>query len=191
MITKQILKIQPTKENPIIIENYPYGFKRTKIKYWVESVKNKGDRFISQTLNPKTQLWNKPKKATYNPINIVYENEKGHITYFPLSSITGKDSYNKFLEFIGNLELNELQKDQLRQLRAFCKAYENVSYEIRRKKFKNKITGEIVEQVPLCGLNNFEEIVNEEREEEQKEVKENINKSIGYNYHKNEKGVLN
>lgn len=51
----KILVEQPTQENPFVVESYPYGRFRTQARFWVESVKNKGDRFVKQTLNPKTK----------------------------------------------------------------------------------------------------------------------------------------
>ena len=52
-----------TENNPLVINNYPYGFnQRTQIRYWIETTPKKGDRFCSQTLNPKNNRWNKPKK---------------------------------------------------------------------------------------------------------------------------------
>ena len=50
-----------------IIDDYPYGFnQRTQKKVWIETKPKKGDRMISQTLNPKTQRWNKPKASTFS-----------------------------------------------------------------------------------------------------------------------------
>jgi len=186
----KIIKPQPTEKNPIVIDNYPYGFKKTQIRYWVESVKKKGDRFISQTLNPNTNLWNKPKKSTYWAVNVVYEDDKGYITYYNLYWSTSKEDYEKFIDFIGDLELNELQKDQLKVIRAHIDAYKNVKYEIRQKKFKNKITGEIKTKVNLMGLNQYDEITDEDHEKGQKEIQNKINNVVAYNYH-NDKGVLN
>ena len=34
-----ILKEQPTENNPITRGNYPYGFKKANIRYWVETTK--------------------------------------------------------------------------------------------------------------------------------------------------------
>ncbi len=181
-MNENILKIQPTEKNPVIVEDYPYGWKRTKIKYWVESIKKKGDRFCSQTLNPKTNLWNNPKKSTYNAVNIVYKNEKGHITYYGYHRSTDEESYNKFMEFVGDTELNELQKEELKILRAVIKTYKNVNFEIRKRQFKHKITGEIVEQVPLMSVKDYEEVTEEEQEEEQKKNNLAIRKSVVINY---------
>ena len=49
-----------------VVADYPYGFReRTQIRYWLEHKPKKGWRFVSQTLNPKTSRWNKPKASTY------------------------------------------------------------------------------------------------------------------------------
>ena len=58
-------------ENAYIVESYPYGRLRTKAKYWIETT-NRGQRIASQTLNPKTNKWNNPKKSTYSPVKALY-----------------------------------------------------------------------------------------------------------------------
>ncbi len=159
----KIITPQPTEQNPIIVNNYPYGFKKTQIRYWVESVKKKGDRFVSQTLNPSTNQWNKPKKATYNAVNVVYENERGHIKTYNYHGSTGKEEYLKFINFIGDLKLNELQKEQLRVLRSYIRAYEGVKFEC------TLMNGKTEEEV-------------KEHEKEQEEIQNKINQRITYNY---------
>jgi len=79
---KQLLLGYDSESNAYLVDDYPYGFRlRTKIRYWVESVKGKGDRFCSQTLNPKTGRWNKPKKSTYAAVMAMYLNEDDHVKY--------------------------------------------------------------------------------------------------------------
>jgi hypothetical protein len=53
-----------SKETACIIESCPYGFRRTKKRVWIESTP-RGERVVSQTLNPDTNEWNKEKKGTY------------------------------------------------------------------------------------------------------------------------------
>lgn len=56
-----------TDENSAyVVEDYPYGRERTLMRYWLEYKKNKGYRFVSQTLNPKTKRWNNPHPGTYS-----------------------------------------------------------------------------------------------------------------------------
>lgn len=67
-------------ETAYVVDNYPYGFRlRTQIRYWIETTKN-GQRFVSQTMNPKTGAWNKPKASTYDDIKVLTLDESnGHI----------------------------------------------------------------------------------------------------------------
>ena len=163
-----ILEVQPTEENPILIHDYPYSFKRTDIRYWVESKKKKGDRFCSQTLNPKTHEWNKPKKSTYAAVMVVYLDEKEHITYKSTWRSTSAEDYKNFMEFIGDLELNDLQKDELRLIRAYIKAYSGVTYSVS------------------SGLSEEER---EEHEKEQDKIQNQINNRVAVNY-RNDEGCL-
>lgn len=67
-------------ETAYVVDDYPYGYRlRTQIRYWIETTKH-GQRFVSQTLNPKTGAWNKPKAGTYDPIKVMTLNpENGHV----------------------------------------------------------------------------------------------------------------
>ena len=104
--------------NAYLVDDYPYGFRqRTKIRYWIETA-NKGDRFCSQTLNPKTKRWNKPKKSTYTNIGIMYLNEENHVKWKELDSFSNKEEIDLFINEIGGENvLNEQQIIQLKQLR--------------------------------------------------------------------------
>lgn len=58
-----------SEENGYVVHNYPYGGKRTDIRYWIENKVISGIhnwRFCSQTLNPKTNRWNAPRCSTYS-----------------------------------------------------------------------------------------------------------------------------
>ena len=168
----ELLKDFTNEENALIVENYPYGFRlKTKIKYWIETNKNKGDRFVSQTLNPKTNLWNKPKYSVYNAVMVMFKDlENSHIHYFGLWATTDKAEIKTFLNNIKDFELNDLQKEQLRILKAYSKAYENVTFEIK----------EVTKQTE-------EERLKEE--EKQKQVKKDINKIANYHYLKDKESV--
>jgi len=160
---QKILNPQPTEKNPYVVENYPWGFKKCKARFWIESVKRRGDRFVKQTQNPKTGLWCKPKKSTYSNVIIAYINENNHLKGYYFSSGADKESYDKFINFIGNLKLNEIQENELRTIRAYIKAYENVSFEC----------------VEMTGKSEEERA---KHEEEQKKIQSHINKSVAVNY---------
>lgn len=165
-----IMKIQPTEENPHIVNNYPYGRLKCICKFWVESVKNKGDRWVKQTQNPKTDVWNKPKKSTYSAVMVAYIDDKGHATYKSSYMNTDLEKYKEFMEFVDDLVLNDLQLSQLRLIRAYIKAYEGVSFVINSKPIRT-------------------EEEEKKHDEEQKDIQKNILKRVAYNYNKDE-GVL-
>jgi len=74
-------------ETAYLVDDYPYGRRvRCRIRYWIETVANKGDRFVSQTENPNTLRWNAPKKSTYVPVGIMFLDEKGHVVWDALST---------------------------------------------------------------------------------------------------------
>lgn len=101
-----------TESNPLVINNYPYGFKlKTQIRYWIETTPKKGDRFCSQTLNPKNNRWNAPKKSTYSCIGIMVEKENGHISWAAVSTY---DYGQKTIDFIDKVGKDNLNPDQLK-----------------------------------------------------------------------------
>lgn len=97
-------------ENPIVIDDYPYGFnKRCTIKYYVESKKNQGYRFVSQTFF--NNRWNAPKKGIYKNFIIVYEMINGHIQADMVhTAITSLDYFveieNEIWEFLNDIQKN-------------------------------------------------------------------------------------
>jgi hypothetical protein len=78
---KQPLYGHTSEATAYLVDDYPYGFTtRTQIRYWLEEKPKKGWRFVSQTLNPKTNRWNKPKASTYSDWGgAMYLDEKSHV----------------------------------------------------------------------------------------------------------------
>ena len=192
----EIIKEKYNETNPLIIKNYPYGFKKTQIKVFIESVKNKGDRYITQTQNPKTLKWNNPKKSIYNAVMVLISKENGHISYLGLYSSTSKEDYEQFINKVGDYEFNDLQTHQLKLLRSLIKVYSKVEYTCTIRKFKNKFTGEITENIPIFNMNDYDEvnengeIINREEENtKQKEIQNKINMCVGMEY-QNDQGSL-
>jgi hypothetical protein len=81
------------------VDDYPYSFKlRCKIRYWLEMKPKKGFRFMSQTENPKTGRWNKPKASTYMDLaGVMYLDSQKHVQWAGLGMYS-KES--EVLEFI-------------------------------------------------------------------------------------------
>ena len=55
-------------ENSFEQDGYPYGRYRTKIRHWIEYKPSSGERWLSQTMDPKTGKWNKPRASTYSDV---------------------------------------------------------------------------------------------------------------------------
>jgi hypothetical protein len=98
------------------VDDYPYSFKlRCKIRYWLEMQPKKGFRFVSQTENPKTGRWNKPKASTYAKFGgAMYLDSQKHVQWTGIGEYT-KDS--DVLEFV-----KDFPKADFRILREFAKA---------------------------------------------------------------------
>lgn len=89
-------------ETALMVEDYPYGRNRCRIRYWLEanvsSKTSKGFRFVSQTEHPTKKVWNAPKAGTYKMLaGNMYLDEKGHVTWSGLSEYS---SAQETLEFI-------------------------------------------------------------------------------------------
>ena len=168
-----------TESNPIVKDNYPYGFKRTQIRYYLETTKQ-GDRFVSQTLNPKTNEWNKPKKSTYSNVMIIAEDERGYIKHKSFSYYADKEEFEKFLRDVDVSQLNQLQQEKIKEFSAILETRKYIKYECKARRFKHKVTGEITESIPIFQMNDYEEVI---EEDDKKETSGDLRKLYSYNRH--------
>lgn len=86
-------------ETAYVVNDYPYGFRlRCKIRYWIETKPGHGQRFVSQTTNPKkpTEVWNKPKASTYKEVMILCVDDQGHVHGYGLSLYERPDVIEAF-----------------------------------------------------------------------------------------------
>ena len=105
MSNYQALKGHTSADTAYVVDDYPYGFRlRTQIRYWLETNKN-GTRFVSQTLNPKTGAWNKPKASTYVQLGVMVKDlSNGHISWTGWTYYGGEEGLCQFLiDFDGAL----------------------------------------------------------------------------------------
>jgi len=127
--TKSVSFVVLEPGKTITVGDYPYGFRlRTNIRYMVETT-NMGSRFVSQTLNPKTNEWNAPKKSTYNPIALLVVNNEGHVTTLSLDHNDSKDKTDVYTQAFENM-LNDKQKVVLSSIKKYQRMMENVKFEI-------------------------------------------------------------
>ena len=182
METRKYLYNHTNQETAYVVNDYPWGFRlRTTIRYWIESKKNKGQRFCSQTINPKTGSWCAPKYSTYSPIVIMYLNDIGHVHTEGLDH-NSKEEYTQ--EFIKRHEsnLNTTQKDTAYEILAYQKVMAHVTF-----------TCKTIRSEPVSlfskdpkDIARREEIAREqeERRKEQEATFDKINCAIDYEYKK-------
>ena len=127
-------------KNAYVIEDYPYGRLRTQMRVWVESVPKKGDRVWRQTLNPKTNKWNNPKKSTFNPILVLYKDEKDHIRSQGISQYSNPEEVQKFIKAIGgDKKLNKIQKVAFEEMSGKTLEKEDPKWTYKFDRYKDKM----------------------------------------------------
>ena len=169
-------------DTAIEVDNYPWGFRlKTKVKYWVES-NNKGDRLIKQTLNPKTNEWCKPKKSTYNAVEVLYFDENNHVKGYAMGKYgTNEEELKTFISNIDYNSLNLLQKKQIEMIRSINKVMENVSVKIEKVSEYN--LSDPLDLIRMKRDNNSPET--KAREQEQEQIKGKIVNAINNQYNQN------
>jgi hypothetical protein len=109
---KQPLYGHTSEATAYLVADYPYGFReRTQIRYWLEAKPKKGWRFVSQTMNPKTSRWNKPKASTYIEwAAAMYLDDKGHVHWDGVGQYSDEQKILAFVQAFPGAELRELRK---------------------------------------------------------------------------------
>lgn len=121
-----------SQETGKVVEDYPWGFTlRTTIRYWVETkeAKKGGQRFVSQTMNPKTGAWCAPKRGIYYPLILMVLDEKGHVHYENWSHNSSEESIAKFRE-THLAHLTEYQREVLKEILAYQKVMKKVTWSV-------------------------------------------------------------
>ena len=109
---KQPLYGHTSEATAYVVADYPYGFReRTQIRYWLEHKPKRGWRFVSQTMNPKTAKWNKPKASTYADWGAaMYLDEKGHVQWTGVGPYTDEAQFIAFVQTFPGADMRELKK---------------------------------------------------------------------------------
>lgn len=183
--TRKYLYAHTSQETAYVVDDYPWGFRlRTKIRYWIESksAKNGGQRFVSQTVNPKTGQWCAPKPSTYSPIVVMYLDEKDHIHYDCLRIHDEAKIIQEFKE-THLAFMNEFQKEALREILAYNEVMKHVTFTVSPSKHGPvSLFSQAPEDIEKRRLIAEEQ---EENKKAKKETEDKINRAIGYHYHKN------
>ena len=118
-------------ENSIEVENYPFGFKKTKKRFWLETNK-KGTRLVSCTLNPKTNEWCKAKTSTYSEVGVLtseIKEGKNFISWTGLSSYSSDKDIVEFTRAVDVQQLPTLSQKAICFLKAKNHAWKGVKVE--------------------------------------------------------------
>jgi hypothetical protein len=142
-----------SEDTAYLVPDYPYGFRlRTEIRYWIETTKH-GDRFVSQTLNPKTGRWNKPKRSTYAHVACMYLNDEGHVTWTGIHPNTSAEYVEQFVPVV-RPHLTEAQRGKLAEIYGYQRIMEHVTFSIHEGPFtpedaaeQRRIEGQIMRAI--------------------------------------------
>ena len=120
-------------ESSVVVEDYPYGFLTCKKRYWVESRKGQGQRLVTQTQNPKTLQWNKPKASTYADIVLLgYETQEDGREFVVQKHIDTYDTTEEELLAIPNkYKLDDFQMMMLKYLVASVRANKYITWTVK------------------------------------------------------------
>ena len=122
-----------SQETAYVVGDYPWGFRlRTIIRYWIETkvANNGGQRFCSQTINPKTGKWCEPKRSTYSNVIVMFLDKNDHVKTEHLTTYTQTETIRNFVE-IHRDNLTEFQKSQLKEMIAINEVMKHVTFEVR------------------------------------------------------------
>lgn len=168
-------------ENAYEVDNYPWGFTlKTKRKYWIETKKGFGDRFVFATLNPKNGKWCKPKAGTYEPVLVLAKNEKDHVVTYGFGLWRNNENIAKFLDNVDWEKLNELQKKKICETRAINQVMKKVEFKIEITRHEPIILGK---RTPEQQKLKEQELARQEaRKQKEKEDWKQINRAINNQY---------
>lgn len=114
-VTRELLFGHTSQDTALVCDDYPYGFRlRCKIRYWIETDVRHGDRFVSQTTNPKVagERWNKPKPSTYTEVMAMVRGDDGHISRVSVGTWPDLEWVQRFEAAVGD-NLNPAQRVRL------------------------------------------------------------------------------
>ena len=120
-----------SEDTAYVVDDYPYGFRlRTKIRYWVETDERRGQRMVSQTLNPKNGRWNKPKTSTYSDLVFLGLDENEHVFNHGYGIIYSDEAArDKYVATLDKSKLTTYQQKQLRMFEAVLRTRKHIKVE--------------------------------------------------------------
>jgi len=108
-------------------KDYPYGRLRCTATWELEFKAGKGFRVVFQTINPKTQRLNAPKKSTYSPVIVLTQDEQTGFTSSYHLNFNGVPELNKGLDFMAQ-HFDLFTDEQIKEIFAHIAAMVKVSW---------------------------------------------------------------
>lgn len=137
-----VLTGHDSPETAYVVDDYPYGFRlRCKIRYWIETKRGHGQRFVSQTTNPKVtsrEVWNKPKAGTYATLLVMYLDEEGHVHHDGLGIYATDEKIDDFVAKYGAALGDKYRQDALVFLRRVNEKMRNRTVTVTTSGFVDK-----------------------------------------------------
>lgn len=100
--------------------DYPYSFSlRCKRRCWIETKAEYGQRFVTQTSNPRkgNEVWNNPKYGIYQAVIVMFLNpENNHLETSSLHQYAGEEAVNSFEEKYSEY-LNDYQRAAIEKIK--------------------------------------------------------------------------
>lgn len=132
-----------SQETAYLVQDYPWGFTlRTQQRHWVETKETHGQRFVTQTMNPKTNKWCAPKYSTYSKVIVMFLDENSHVKYTAIGNYDKEETVKSWIEKHG-INLTQFQRNQLNRLIATEKVMKKVTFTIQPVNYVGKTIDEI------------------------------------------------
>lgn len=146
------------------VSDYPYGRLRAEVSFSLEFQSKKGFRSVFQSINPKNNRVNKPKKSTYTDFAFQYiEDETGHVKTNYYHVYTKESIINICNVINDNFVALELKKEHIQHIYGCILSNLTISLAYAKNEEEKKIlkdTAEIAKKSFLTGEINFLDIVN-------------------------------
>ena len=94
-------------ENSVEVDNYPYGYKKTSKRFWLETNK-KGTRLATSNKNPKSGEWNKVKTSTYSEVGVLTSDIKHGKNFISSTGLSGYSNDKDIVEFTRSVDVQQL-----------------------------------------------------------------------------------
>ena len=109
-MTKSYIYNKDSFENSVLVENYPWGFKKTQKRFWLETNK-RGTRLVSSTKNPKDGKWCKPKASTYSEVGVLTSEIKDGKNFISWTGLSIYANDKDIVEFTRAVDVQQLPKE--------------------------------------------------------------------------------